>query len=460
MTGMEEYFISDEEVEAYERKTDPVRRSVVWSLAAVAAAFVMIGGTYAFGYVGWFERLTAGGLTASLSGRASEEREQTFPLRSSGREAETSFVRDAGERPAVSSGVCAFGDGGDATDKSEGANRTEGAVAGGAVLLSEVAWMGTEDGAPYEWIEIASTRGTDTEIGGWSVVDKDEQIQFVFPKGARLPAGGFILLARGADRVGSVKADFRYTGNLKNGDEGLRLFNAKCEAVDGVSASPKWPAGDAETKKTMERNVATKGWYTSSQVGGTPRAANSPPPLNVSQGGASGEYSVLQDAVATSSPSALASSTPPAYESAVVAAAPRIVISEVMAGKEDAVNWDFVELHNPGPSAADLTGWSLKKKSSAGNESALVTSSRLEGKTIPAGGYILLAHPAYTGSPAADMVWPKSYTLAYANNAVVLYNADGVKVDEVSWTEIPKGQSYAEVGGVWVVGAPTPKAAP
>ena len=45
-------------------------------------------------------------------------------------------------------------------------------------------------------------------------------------------------------------------------------------------------------------------------------------------------------------------------------------------------------------------------------------------------------------SVAPDVSWPKSYTLAYSQNAVIIYDANGAKIDEASWTEIPKNQSF------------------
>lgn len=436
---MDDEFISDEEVEAYEKKSDPARRSVRWTFAAVAAAFALIGGAYVLGFLEAGQR---GFLGADLRGG------ETFPLWSAEREEGASFAKSSDEGGAVASGVCGF---------ESGPSSSPSLHSGQAIspMFSEIAWMGTEEGAQYEWIELANVSGTNAEVGGWSVVDKDEQIQFVFPKSAVISAGGFYLLARSADKVGNAKADVRYTGNLKNEDEGLRLFNGKCEVMDEVLAAPKWPAGESVERRTMERSLTTlrqgsgqvPAWYTSLKVGGTPRTYNSSPPPP--------EPAPVVPTAATSTPtfqSGLATSSPTSIGAAAV------VVSEVMAGKDGAANWDFVELHNSGTSAVNLTGWSVKKKSSTGSESTLVSISRLNGVTIPAGGYLLLAHPDYAGT--TDVVWPKSYTLAYTNNAVVLYDADGVKVDEIAWTEISKGQSYAEVSGVWVITNPTPKAAP
>ncbi len=138
-----------------------------------------------------------------------------------------------------------------------------------------------------------------------------------------------------------------------------------------------------------------------------------------------------------------------------------VFISEVMAGVEGNSSYEFVELSNPTSAAVDLTGWYVKKRSSTGSESSLVVSSRLEGKIIPAGKRLLLANDGgYTGAISADVLWPSSYTLAYTSNTVMLYDAGGVKVDELSWMEIPQGQSFGKssAGGIpYIEGTPTPQ---
>ncbi len=124
----------------------------------------------------------------------------------------------------------------------------------------------------------------------------------------------------------------------------------------------------------------------------------------------------------------------------------KVLVSEIMAGADGNGNYEFVELYNVGSAPVDLTGWSIKKKSSSGSESSLVATSRLSGKIIQPNHYFLLGNETgYQGSVSLDVAWPSSYTLAYTNNSVVLYN-NGSKVEEVFWAEIPKDQSFVRTG--------------
>lgn len=120
-----------------------------------------------------------------------------------------------------------------------------------------------------------------------------------------------------------------------------------------------------------------------------------------------------------------------------------LLISEIMIGMEGVSNYTFLEFYNPTSVPINLTGWTVKKKTSTGTESSLIVADRLEDKIIQPGKYLLAANDeGYTGSVVPDVKYPSSYTLAYSNNAVIVYDNAGQKVEEVSWTLIPKGQSY------------------
>ncbi|MBI4993861.1 lamin tail domain-containing protein [Candidatus Wolfebacteria bacterium] len=122
----------------------------------------------------------------------------------------------------------------------------------------------------------------------------------------------------------------------------------------------------------------------------------------------------------------------------------KIIISEIMAGSDASVNYEFIELYNPNSFAIDLTGWSIKKISSSGSESTLVsnnTKGNFKDKKIMSNKYLLLANKdGYNGIVQPDIFY--SSALAYKNNAIVIYDKNGNKIEELGWQEIPKNKSY------------------
>ncbi|HLP86743.1 MAG TPA: lamin tail domain-containing protein [Candidatus Paceibacterota bacterium] len=107
----------------------------------------------------------------------------------------------------------------------------------------------------------------------------------------------------------------------------------------------------------------------------------------------------------------------------------------------DPIGERFIELYNNSNSPQNLTGWSIKRKSSSGLEYSLVSSSRLEDKIIKANSYFLLtSESGYTGNLSADATWAKSYTFA-KGNTILLYNPN----DEVVSNFIASTSSNTEV---------------
>ena len=156
-------------------------------------------------------------------------------------------------------------------------------------------------------------------------------------------------------------------------------------------------------------------------------------------------------------------STQPQIQSATtVSKTGRILVSEIMAGADSGANYEFVELYNAGANPVDLTGWTLKKKTSSGSEGSLVSAKLFSGKVIQPGRYLLLGNASgYAGSAALDIAWTSSNTLAYKKNAVALYDSDGNKIEEIYWENIPKGQSLARTGWIGanfvLTSSPTPQ---
>ncbi len=329
------------------------------------------------------------------------------------------------------------------------------------VFFNEIAWMGGKVSASDEWMELGGPIGFD--LGGWQIKNEDESIKIIFSKGDKISAGGFFLLERtDDDSVPGVTADKIYVGALSNAGEWLKLFDSDCKLVDEVNAHYGWEpwGGDNNSKKTLERNLNFHAWQTSENVGGTPKAKNSENGTPPNAGG-----------IAQTQPSGTGStegnlgeaSTTPPNSSSSVSLETKILISEVMAGSSASADYEFIEIYNYGSEAVDLTGWYIKKKSSSGAESSLVAASRLSGKSVSAGKHFLLAHDGgYTGTVAADVLWPASYSLAYTNNTITIYNVSGAVIDAVSWTEIPKDKAYARSSldisaGFAVTDAPGPQ---
>lgn len=320
-----------------------------------------------------------------------------------------------------------------------------GKSATSSIYLNEIAWMGSGSEAKAEWLELKNISSAEISLTGWQILDKTQNIK-LFLSGSILP-NGFRVLKRGSD----------FTGTINNSDEVLSLFNSKCELVDEVRATPTWPGGKSDGR-TAERGSDLT-WRTSTEIGGTPNAENSAPVFNSAQSTPpTSSVSVSTFISSTTTSSTIFGGPPP-----ILGGGPpiQVLISEVMVGNDTSGSYEFIELYNAGGVSVDLSGWSIKKLSSTGTESSLISKSRLEGKSLLPGQYLLLANEkGYTAPPTADLLWPGSYSLAYKENGINLYDPEGKRVDELYWPEIPKNQSYQRASWTtasFKLGSPTPQ---
>ena len=322
----------------------------------------------------------------------------------------------------------------------------------GAIIINEVSWAGTaSDKTSHEWIELKNISSSSVNLSGWHLTNKSGVLKVDFESGDIIPAGGFYLLERtDDDAVMTMEADKIFVNAIKNSDESLKLFNKDCLIADEfkTDGDENWLAGNAAPDYRTAERVADLTWHTYSGNGadgifGTPKMENSPAVSNeVSvasfSNGNSSDYGSNGFSVVDSG-----GNSPPPPPPPPIPNIGAIYISEVMAGMDGNADYEFVEIYNPNTFDISLTDWSVKKKSSTGSESSLVAASRLEGKIIKAGKYLLFAREESYNSPVApDVKWASSYSLAYTNNSVAIFNVLGQKVDETSWTEIPKGQSW------------------
>lgn len=113
----------------------------------------------------------------------------------------------------------------------------------------------------------------------------------------------------------------------------------------------------------------------------------------------------------------------------------------------DAEN-DWIELHNAGGAAVDLTGWSLADNASALRKWMFPTNT-----TIPAGGYLLvLATGLDTGPPAGATYLHSNFKLSARGEYLALVNAEGQIVTEFTPAYPPQHHFYSygrDTNGLW-----------
>ena len=108
----------------------------------------------------------------------------------------------------------------------------------------------------------------------------------------------------------------------------------------------------------------------------------------------------------------------------------QIRVNELMTGSTGAASNEFVELFNAGSSAADVGGFKVAYRSSAGtSDITLVTIPA--GTNIPAGGFYLLGGSGYLGSHAADQSF--SASLASTGGGIAVRDATGGILDSVGY---------------------------
>jgi len=274
------------------------------------------------------------------------------------------------------------------------------------IIFDEIAWMGTETSSNDEWIELKNISGSQIDLTDWQILNKDQKIKIdTGLTGVKLSPGGFLLFERTNDEtVPGIRADLIYTGALKNEDEALYLFDKNCNLQDEIIADPNWPAGDKNSKRTMERK-SDLSWQTSANPGGTPKSQNS-----------SGYFSTSGGISGGGSSGGGGTSPLPSY--------PKILISEIQIVP---INERFIELYNPNDSSLSLTNWYIQRKTeTATSWSSLVSSTKFEGKTIQPRSYFLIAKT----NENADIIFDLTLT---ENNSLVLKNPNGEMVDKVGW---------------------------
>lgn len=156
-----------------------------------------------------------------------------------------------------------------------------------AVVINEIAWMGTSVSANDEWIELYNSGSESIDISGWTLSGGSLSISLT----GSIGSNSYFLLERTDDTtVPSQTADQIFTGAISNTGTSLQLKDSGGTTIDTVDGSGNWAiGGDNTTKDTLQRNGS--GWVTAPATPKAPNAtvSSNPPPQN--SGGTTGNVS-------------------------------------------------------------------------------------------------------------------------------------------------------------------------
>lgn len=295
------------------------------------------------------------------------------------------------------------------------------------VIINEIAWMGTENSANDEWIELYNNGDEDINLEGWGLYEQGG-LTLIEPLTGIIKAKSYYLVERTDDEtVPDVEASQPPSSwggrGLKNTGEHLQLLDNNSNIVDEVNYPDSWPAGSNETKQTMER-TSSGNWQDSENPGGTPKAKNS----------ISGVEKPAETPAETE--------TPPAEEPAEIVT-PQIsypsgiIFNEILPdpkGITDAEG-EYIEIFNKNKEKINLSGWKIADTVGSSAKTYIFPE-----ETIINGERFLVFYRATT-----------KIILNNDGDSVSLIHPDGKVVDSVAYKEkAPKGESYNRTDSRWL----------
>ena len=304
-----------------------------------------------------------------------------------------------------------------------------------SVIISEVAWAGTEAYFGDEWIELYNPSTTQTiQLDGWILTNESGSYYIAFDNTESIGPGGFFLIEHGSGNATSEPEQKTYTSGSLLSDSGEKIFLLAPDrsVVDMANSSGGvWPAGGGTNSASMER--VKKGsviepdgkfaWITN--VGtvrnGQDAAGND---IYGTPGKANWAFSVGP------TPTPAPTSTPPPT------APLTIVISEVAwAGTLSSSDDEWIELYNPSSQKVNLTNWNLRSSDGSPN-----IQTDFAGIVLNPGGYLLLER---TDDDVTDVDADVLYTGSLSNSGekLYLYDSNGYEVDRANSN-----------GGAWPAG--------
>lgn len=264
----------------------------------------------------------------------------------------------------------------------------------GSVIISEVAWSGTQASPNDEWIELYNTTSNSLVLIGTRLVNSTGSVDIVLD--GVIPANGFYLLERARDlTVSDVTATQIYSGALGDTNDTLTLSMWNGTVLDTANSDGgAWPAGTGSPNfNSMERVVTggvvaadtPAGWVSNTQASTWTRhdAANNL--IRGTPGGSNWGFSVTPTLTPTNTLSPTPTLTGTPTSSPTPAGFHSVIISEVgWMGTGNSANDEWIELYNPGSTTISLAGWVLRADDGSPN----ITFPA--GSAIPAKGFFVL----------------------------------------------------------------------
>ena len=267
----------------------------------------------------------------------------------------------------------------------------------GAILINEVMALNsgalTNGGAFPPWIELVNDGSTAASLAGWSLSNDGNPRKFVFPSGATIAAGGFLLIFCDT-RTGAPGLHSGFA--LNPSADSLFLYNSQTNRVDALSFGMQG--------RNLSLGRVGASWQLTSP---TPGAPNLPTPIGTP------ESLVINEWLANSAP-----------------------------GQSD-----WLELYNPSSLPISLSGLYL----GTSDEMFQITSHSF----VPAGGYLQLIADKLPGPNHLDFKLPAeggTIVLCDAFGAELNRVTYGPQLDGVSEGYLPDGSGNV----VSFPGSPSP----
>lgn|GEM_PF-1385405 len=131
------------------------------------------------------------------------------------------------------------------------------------ILISEVAWMGTDESHTNEWIEIYNFSSSPTDLTGWTITSADGKISISL-KCTLAPHGVAVLERTDENTLPDITALLTYTGELVNSGTTLTVKDPSGNISNEVdSGGDNWlNIGGTNTAPKQTPQQTPSGWIT------------------------------------------------------------------------------------------------------------------------------------------------------------------------------------------------------